>query len=298
VLRTRVLRASDEQGLASSRAQLEDSRQQLATLLSLPSDQAPTAADPISAPSPWRLSLEETLERSLRDRPLLEALRQQQQAQGQQARAARMAMLPTLSLLLGGGLSGDHLAAPVLNQGGSLSTADGSIGLPQLQQSAVASGSFYNWGAMLMLRQPLYDGGRSGSAAALAERERGLLQSDEDLARQRIRASVSKAWASATAAPATVAAAREAVRASQRALRDAQLRYRAMVEPLTEVLLVQRDLQVARASLLAALTGQAIDQALLERETGLVDSPLQPQPPTQAAAGSGPASADVSGQSR
>jgi hypothetical protein len=49
----------------------------------------------------------------------------------------------------------------------------------------------------------------------------------------------------------------------------ARLRYRALVEPLTEVLLVQRDLQVARASLVVALTRQALDRALLERETGL-----------------------------
>jgi len=64
-------------------------------------------------------------------------------------------------------------------------------------------------------------------------------------------------------------AAREGVRAGERALRDAQLRYRALVEPLTEVLLVQRDLQAARASLLSALAAQAIERAVLERETGI-----------------------------
>ena len=56
--------------------------------------------------------------------------------------------------------------------------------------------------------------------------------------------------------------------AAQRGLHDAQLRYRAQVEPLTEVLLVQRDLQVARAALLTAQVQQALDRALLERETG------------------------------
>jgi outer membrane protein TolC len=64
------------------------------------------------------------------------------------------------------------------------------------------------------------------------------------------------------------------VKAGERALRDAQLRYRAMVEPVTEVLLVQRDLQVARASLLTALTRQALDRAVLERETGLLSDEL------------------------
>jgi hypothetical protein len=41
------------------------------------------------------------------------------------------------------------------------------------------------------------------------------------------------------------------------------------VEPLTELLLVQRDLQAARASLLTALAAKAIDRAVLERETGI-----------------------------
>jgi outer membrane protein TolC len=41
-----------------------------------------------------------------------------------------------------------------------------------------------------------------------------------------------------------------------------------MVETITEVLLVERDLQVARAALLTTLTRQALDRALLERETG------------------------------
>jgi outer membrane protein TolC len=120
----------------------------------------------------------------------------------------------------------------------------------------------------LLVRQPLYDGGRSASGAAVAEREAALLQADEELARRQIRDSVAQAWNRLAAAPEAIAAGREAVRAGERALRDAQLRYRAMVEPLTEVLLVQRDLLAARASLLTNLTRQAIDRAVLVRETG------------------------------
>jgi outer membrane protein TolC len=41
------------------------------------------------------------------------------------------------------------------------------------------------------------------------------------------------------------------------------------VEPLTEVLLVQRDLQASQAALLTAQTEQAIARAVLMRETGL-----------------------------
>ncbi len=271
VLRARVLRAQDSQGLAQAEGAMESSRQQLASLLALPLDQAPLAADPIRALPAWPLPLPQTLEQALQDRPLLASLQSQQQAQGQQARAARLALLPSISLVLGGGLSGNNLAVPVLDQGGSLSGGPANLPLPQLRQSAEASGSFYNWGAALLVRQPLYDGGRAGSAARVAERQRALLEADEALARQRIRDDVSRAWSSLTATAAAVAAGQEAVQAGERALRDAQLRYRAMVEPLTEVLLVQRDLQAARASLLTALTRQALDRALLERETGLTE---------------------------
>lgn len=283
VLRARVLRAQDSQGLAQAQGDLDSSRLQLATLLDLPLDKPPLASDPIRPLPPWPLPLAPTLERSLQQRPLLAALQAQQRAQGQQARAARLALLPSLSLVLGGGLSGNNLSAPVLNQGGSLSAADANLPLPQLRQSAEASGSFYNWGAALLLRQPLYDGGRAGSAARVAERQRDLLAADEHLARRRIREDVSRAWTSLSATAAAVAAGQEAVLAGERALRDAQLRYRAMVEPLTEVLLVQRDLQVARASLLTALTRQALDRAVLERETGLAEGEAADAPGTDPA---------------
>jgi len=145
-------------------------------------------------------------------------------------------MLPSLSLLVGGGLSGNRLAAPVLSNGGSLDSSVGSVGLPNFEQSSVASGSFYNWGAALLLRQPLYDGGRAQSGAAVAERERDLLAADTDLARRRIRDTVSASWSSLQASDTVLNAARAGVVAGERALRDAQLRYRALVEPLTEVL--------------------------------------------------------------
>ena len=271
VLRARVLRAQDSQGLAEAQGAMESSRQQLASLLSRPLEQAPLAADPIQALPAWPLPLSQTLDRALQNRPLLASLQAQQRAQGEQARAARLALLPSLSLVVGGGLSGNNLAVPVLNQGGALNGGPASLPLPELRQSAEASGSFYNWGAALLVRQPLYDGGRAGSAARVAERQRALLEADEERARRRIREDVSRAWSSLTATAAAVAAGQEAVQAGERALRDAQLRYRAMVEPLTEVLLVQRDLQAARASLLTALTRQALDRAVLEREAGLLE---------------------------
>jgi hypothetical protein len=138
----------------------------------------------------------------------------------------------------------------VLSNGGRLEGSVGSLGLPNVHQSGVAAESFYNWGAnwgaALLLRQPLYDGGRAQSGAAVAERERDLLVADTNLARRRIRDTVSASWSSLQSSDTDLNAARAGVVAGELALRDAQLRYRALVEPLTEVLLVQRDLQAVQ----------------------------------------------------
>jgi outer membrane protein TolC len=170
-------------------------------------------------------------------------------------------------LVVGAGYSGDQLSVPVLQQGGAIDGPN-SLPLPSLDQSSYAAGSFYNWGAALLLRQPLWDGGQASAGAAVAEREADLLHADEELARRRIRQEVGRAWSEMQAAPNAIAAGREAVAAGERSVRDARLRYRAMVDPITEVLLVQRDLQGARAALLTTLSRQALERAVLERETG------------------------------
>ncbi|MEB3348970.1 MAG: TolC family protein [Cyanobacteriota bacterium] len=266
-LRAQALKEADRRGLAEVEAQLLAQRQRLLTLLQRPSDAELVASDPIAPQAAWPLDLASTVERALAGRPLLEALQWQQQAQRQQARAARAGNLPSVMLIAGIGYSGNRLEAPVLQANGSVAGA-GTLPLPKLEQSASASGSFYNWGAAVLVRQPLWDGGRSNDAAALADREADLLLADERLARQQIRLDVSSAWSALQAAPQAIAAARDGVAAQEQALRDARLRYRAQVDPLTDVLLVQRDLQAARAALLMVLTRQALDHAVLERETG------------------------------
>jgi outer membrane protein len=270
VLRARALRAGDAQGLITARAQQMAVQGRLAELLRVPLDEPPLAADAItSLESPWPLSLEATLERALKERPLLEALQLQEQASHQRARAARATLLPSLSLVAGAGINTNRIDVPVLQQTGRIQAGQANVTLPTIDTPGSLQGNFYNWGGLLQLRQPLFDGGRARDGAALAEREAAVLSADADLARRRIRSTVQEAWQQLQASPVRIAAAREAVTAGHRALADAQLRYRAQVEPLTEVLLVQRDLQVSQAALLTAQTEQAIARAVLVRETGL-----------------------------
>ncbi|MFW6731660.1 MAG: TolC family protein [Synechococcus sp.] len=270
VLRVAALRASDQQGLVTAQAQRAAAQGRLAALLGLPVDDLPEAADPISSrPDPWPLGLEASLRQALDGRPLLEALRLQQRASRERAQAARSALLPSLSLLAGAGINTNTIDVPVLQASGQVQGGTRTLTLPSVESPGSLRGNFYDWGALLQLRQPLYDGGRAASGAALAEREASVLEADAEVARQRIRTVVVEAWQQLQSSPERIAAAREAVAAGERSLRDARLRYLAQVEPLTEVLLVQRDLQVARAALLVAETDQSQGQALLRRETGI-----------------------------
>lgn len=266
-LRSRALQASDARGLAQAQASLAQDQTRLRVLLALPSSEPLLASDPIGGQPAWPLDLATTEARALQERPLLEALRQQQQVQRQQARASRAQLLPSITLLAGAGLSSDTLNTPVLsNSVGVSGTVTGS--LPTLDTPSSASGQYYNWGAALLVRQPLLDGGQARAGARVAEREAAVLAADEEMARRQILQVVGETWSALQAAPTAIAAAQAAVVANERALADARLRYRAMVEPLTETLLVQRDLQAARASLLTTLTRQAIDRAVLVRELG------------------------------
>jgi outer membrane protein TolC len=272
VLRVAALRAGDELGLTTARSQRAAAQGRLATLLGLPATDLPEAADPItSLATPWPDDLETTLRQALDGRPLLEALALQQRASRERAQAARSTLLPALSLVAGAGINTNTIDVPVLQASGQVQGHGNSLALPNLESPGSLRGNFYDWGAMLQLRQPLYDGGRAASGAALAEREAAVLGADAEVARQRIRTTVVETWQQLQISQARINAARAAVVAAERALRDARLRYAAQVEPLTEVLLVQRDLQVAKQNLLMSESDQAQGRALLRRETGASD---------------------------
>ncbi len=269
VLRARSLRAGDEQGLLTARAQQAAVQGRLGELLGAPPEDPPLAAEALTEVAPpWPLDLETTLRLALEKRPLLEALELQEQANRQRAKAARAALLPSLNLLAGAGINSNRIDVPVLQTTGQVRAGSASATLPTIDTPGSLQGNFYDWGGLLQLRQPLFDGGRARDGAALADREAAVLAADADVARRRIRSTVQETWQLLQTSPARISAARAAVQAGERALRDAQLRYRAQVEPLTEVLLVQRELQASRAALLTALTDEAIGRAVLARETG------------------------------
>jgi outer membrane protein len=111
-------------------------------------------------------------------------------------------------------------------------------------------------------------GGSSRASAALAQRQAEQQQITIETAQQAIIQSVQTWWYSHQAASQQITAAEAAAAAGDLAVRDAQLRYRAGIGPILDVLSTQRDLQVARSSLALAIHRWNLSRAGLEMETG------------------------------
>jgi outer membrane protein TolC len=259
---------SDLQGLAEARAQHEIALSALARILSLPADATVQASDPLRPDPAWRLSLEATLQQALQQRPALESLQRLVAAQQARVKLARATRLPSVGLLLGGGISGDWLTVPSSSGSAAVGGVGPGVSLPALSTSGSASGSFVDWGAAITVRQPLYDGGQSREAVALASRKAQQAELAVEQAQQAIIQSVETWYATHQATAAQAQAAGAAIKANERSVRDGLLRYRAGLAPITEVLLAQRNLQLARAAEATAIHRWNLSRAALELETG------------------------------
>ncbi|CAK6698878.1 TolC family protein [Synechococcus sp. CBW1002] len=269
---------SDLQGLAEAQAQHTIALSALARLLNLPAATRIQPSDPLQPDPAWQPTLDESLRQALAQRPALESLEHRRQAQEAKVQLARAGRLPTVGLLLGGGISGDWLDIPGASATSSLNSGRGSsrsngrglgVNLPTATTSGSASGSFTDWGAAITVRQPLYDGGQSRDTIALARRQLAQAEIAIEQAQQAIIQSVETWYATHQAAAAQSVAARAAITAGQRSVDDARLRYRAGLAPITEVLIAQRNLQLARSAEATAIYRWNLSRAALELETGL-----------------------------
>lgn len=273
-LQAEALLQTDRQGLAEAQAQQQVARSALARALNLPADQSVSASDSLAPWPAWNLGLEATLQRSLAQRPALEVLEQQRQAQLARVQLARASRLPSVGLLVGGGISGDWLNLPVLNGGTPRVDINGNpVAVPGVNAPGSASGSFYDWGLLLSLRQPLYDGGASRSSTELAQRRVERTEVALEQARQAIVQNVQTWYASHQAAGPQRTSAAAAASAGEESVRDALLRYRAGIAPITELLMAHRNLQLARTAEAAATHRWNLSRAGLELESGLQDIP-------------------------
>lgn len=279
-LQAHALVQTDLQGLAAAKAQHQIAISGLARALNLPSELTITLRDPLVPDAPWEVPLPGSIRMALNQRPALEGLQQQRQAQLARLDLARSGRLPSLGLLVGAGLSGDWLKVQGLNTSGRLTAAEsGGVPLPNLNNNGSASGGFYDWGAALTLRQPLYDGGQSRQSIALAQQRAERADLAIAQAEQLIIQSVETWHSTHQAAGPQANAARAAVAAGEASVRDADIRYRAGLAPITEMLVAQRNLQVARSAMATAIYQWNLSRAGLERETGLgAAAAIPPEP--------------------
>ena len=250
-LQADALVQSDRQGLVEAEAQRQIALSGLARALNLPPEQGIEVKDPLVPWGSWPLDLQASLRQSLQQRPALEALQLQRQAQLARVQLAQASRLPTVGLLLGGGINGK------------------SLSLPNQSSSASSSGSFYDWGALVSLRQPLFDGGLSRESTALAESRAEQSSLAIENAQQQIAQNVQTWHATHRASLEQMRAAQAAAQAGEEAVRDSLLRYRAGIAPLTELLIAQRNLQLARSARATAIHRWNLSRAGLELETGI-----------------------------
>ena len=265
-----ALLQSDLQGLAEAQAQHDIALSALARVLNLPAETRVEAGDPLQPDPAWSPSLSDSINQALEQRPALESLIQLQQAQRARVQLARAGRLPSLGLLVGGGVSGNWLDIPNQSATPNISASNGAnVTLPTFSTSGSASGSFTDWGAAITVRQPLYDGGLTRESIALAQRRAAQTEITVQQAQQAIIQSVETWFATHRAAASQASAARAAITAGERSVQDALLRYRAGLSPLTELLIAQRNLQVARSAEASAIYRWNLSRAGLELETGL-----------------------------
>jgi len=265
-----ALLQSDLQGLAEAQAQHDIALSALARVLNLPAETRVEAGDPLQPDPAWSPSLSDSISQALEQRPALESLIQLQQAQRARVQLARAGRLPSLGLLVGGGVSGNWLDIPNQSATPNISGSNGAnMTLPTFSTSGSASGSFTDWGAAITVRQPLYDGGLTRESIALAQRRAAQTEITVQQAQQAIIQSVETWFATHRAAASQTRAARAAITAGERSVQDALLRYRAGLYPLTELLIAQRNLQVARSAEASAIYRWNLSRAGLELETGL-----------------------------
>jgi len=265
-----ALLQSDLQGLAEAQAQHDIALSALARVLNLPAETRVEAGDPLQPDPAWSPSLSDSISQALEQRPALESLIQLQQAQRARVQLARAGRLPSVGLLVGGGVSGNWLDIPNQSATPNISASNGAnVTLPTFSTSGSASGSFTDWGAAITVRQPLYDGGLTRESIALAQRRAAQTEITVQQAQQAIIQSVETWFATHRAAASQTRAARAAITAGERSVQDALLRYRAGLSPLTELLIAQRNLQVARSAEASAIYRWNLSRAGLELETGL-----------------------------
>ncbi len=267
LLRRNAVTAADEESLIQALADRAVARRRLWTMLNLPAEVTPAAADPINLQPQWPLDLEESLLEAYRDNPELESILATRQALALQQDAVAAQLLPKLSLFA----AGAGLASVERNFDFTL-IGEGCCGasfMPLSQESG------YEWSFGLTMKWMFFDAGTTAnSVKALAFKEKVAAQSYANK-RNAIRLRLEQAFFNHEASLAKLVSARRGVGASMEAFRDVKLRYQTGLSNEVDLSVTQERLVSALVQRLNATIDVNITYARLLRE--LLPVPRNPQ---------------------
>ncbi len=281
VLESQTQLSGDRLVLTNALAAQSSARRSLASLLDLPQDVTPTAADPTRVLGTWQPSLQESIIAAYAFREELDRFILDISINNSRANTALAAVQPVLSIF--------NSFDTARNQGQS--NQSGSIDLDD-----------YNWNYSnavgLSATWNIFDGGRA--RAQYRQNKQRAEESKYNFAseRDRIRSEVEDSFFNLRRASQNIHTSTSEVLTAAESLRIARLRFQAGVTTQREIVDTQRDLTNAEVRYADAINAYNVSIAELRRRTGLdqvlacpalnlpatkptqadIDVPIEPQP--------------------
>ena len=267
LLRRSATLSIDQEILIQALANRAIARRALWTVMNLPADVTPSAADAITLAPAWPLNLEQSLLAAYDNNPELDAILATRRALALQQNETAAQLLPQLSLFasVGGLASVERLFDLSISGGGCC----GSTFLP-LEQVAG-----YDWSVGLAFNWMIFNAGATSNAIkALALQEDAASQAYA-ATRNQIRLRLERAFLNHEASLAKLVSARRAVGAGKEAFRDSSLRYKTGLSNEVDLSVTQTQLVEALVNRLTATVDVNVTYAKLLRE--LLPMPRDPE---------------------
>ena len=267
LLRRSATLSIDQEALIQALADRAIARRALWTVMNLPADVTPSAADAITLAPAWPLNLEQSLLAAYDNNPELDAILATQRALALQQDQTAAQLLPQLSLFasVGGLASVERLFDLSISGGGCC----GSTFLP-LEQVAG-----YDWSVGLAFNWMIFNAGATSNAIkAIALQEEAASQAYA-ATRNQIRLRLERAFLNHEASLAKLVSARRAVGAGKEAFRDSSLRYKTGLSNEVDLSVTQTQLVEALVNRLTATVDVNVTYARLLRE--LLPMPRDPE---------------------
>lgn len=241
ILRADVQRATNEQSLVAAMGDVEESKQNLLSLLALPADTEVTLTDDLTY-VPYELQMEECEEYALTHRPDVAAAQYE----------------------YWGGLAGKEAAKNSYRPAMEAVAAKSITGKDPFKQDKSAA-----WQAGLRLEWSLFDNGVTAAAVSAADQAAERLAENLEETKRTARLDVQKAYAQMRASEEGIDILEKAVQMATKSYELIEVRYREGVDTVLDLLDGQRKLTETSTSYYIALYTYKYRRAQLEQAMGV-----------------------------